>query len=185
MLELEKRGIPTVMWVGSHFANDAKVSARSFGFDALAMAKMEKSTAAHSPEELYRIVDNAIDQVIDGLTKPIALPEAEVAAPSKTITFQGNDLLDATEKMNRQFIEWGWSDGFPLVPPTRQAVERMLKGTRLGRDKVICELEPGNGIATVEKIALNALMAGCRPEQQAGLRARSCLDCERAPRSRS
>lgn len=164
MLELEKRGTPTVMWTSSSFANDAQVSARAFGFDTLAMAVMEKATAAHSPEELYHIVDNSIDQVTDGLTKPVAKREAEAVLPSKVITIQGDDLLDATEKMNQQFLGWGWSDGFPLVPPTSQAVERMLQGTHLSWDKVLCELEPGNGIATVEKIAINAVMAGCRPE---------------------
>jgi len=164
MVELEKRGIPTVMWTSDYFVNDGEVSARSFGFDTIAMATMEKGTAAHPPEELCRMVDASIDQVIAGLTKPVAKRKAEAPAPSKTITIQGNDLLDATEKMTRQFLEEGWSDGFPLVPPTLQAVEQMLTGTQLGRDKVICELEPGNGIATVEKIAINAVMAGCRPE---------------------
>jgi hypothetical protein len=80
------------------------------------------------------------------------------------ITVQGDDQLDATEKMNRQFLGQGWSDGFPLVPPTTKAVERMLTGTQLSWDKVILELEPGNGLATVQKIAINAVMAGCRPE---------------------
>ena len=169
MLELEKRGIPTVMWTSAPFANDGEVSARSFGFETLAMAVMEKATAAHSPEELHRIVDASIDQVIAGLTKPVVRRKAEAAAPSKAITTQGDDLLDATEKMNRRFLEEGWSDGFPLVPPTRQAVERMLTGTKLGWDKVICELEPGNGMASVEKIAINAVMAGCRPEHMPAL----------------
>jgi len=50
------------------------------------------------------------------------------------------------------------------VPPTTKAVERMLTGTQLSWDKVILELEPGNGLATVQKIAINAVMAGCRPE---------------------
>lgn len=164
MTELEKRGIPIVMWTGSYFTRDAQVSARAFGFDTLAMAVIEKATAARSPEDLHQMVDNSIDQVIDGLTKPVARPEAKVTLPSKMITIQGNDLLDATEKMNRQFLEEGWSDGFPLVPPTPQAVEQMLKGTHLSREIVLCELEPGNGIASVEKIAINAVMAGCRPE---------------------
>lgn len=164
MLELEKRGIPTVMWTSVPFVNDGEVSARSFGFETLAMAVMEKATAAHSPEELYRVVATSIDQVLDGLTKTAVRRKAEAPAPSKVITVQGNDLLDATEKMNRQFLKEAWSDGFPLVPPTPQAVEQMLTGTQLSRDKVICKLEPGRGTATVEKIAINAVMAGCRPE---------------------
>src|SRR5690606_32726792 len=66
---------------------------------------------------------------------------------------------------NRAAIERGWSDGFPLVPPTPEAVERMLTGAPMDRDAVIAEaLYPGLGIATLEKIAINGVMAGCRPE---------------------
>jgi hypothetical protein len=164
MLELEKRGISTVLWAASNFANDAEVSARAFGFNTLAIATLEKDTAARSSEELYRIVDNSFDQITDGLTKPVTRRKAEAVAPSKMLTFQGDDQLDAAEKMNRHFVDQGWSDGFPLVPPTAQAVKRVLAGTQLNWDKVICELEPGNGLATVEKIATNAVMAGCQPE---------------------
>jgi hypothetical protein len=84
--------------------------------------------------------------------------------PSEIITIQGDDLLNATEKMNRHFLSEGWSDGFPLVPPTPKTVEQMLTGTRLGREQAIAVVDPGHGIATVEKIAINAVMAGCRPE---------------------
>lgn len=164
MLELEKRGTPTVMWTSVAFVNDGEVSARAFGFDTLAMATIEKATAAHPPEELCRMINASINQIIEGLTKPVAKYKAEAPALSKMITIQGNDLLDATGKMNRQFLEEGWSDGFPLVPPTPQAVELMLNGTHLSREIVLCELEPGNGIASVEKIAINAVMAGCIPE---------------------
>ena len=56
----------------------------------------------------------------------------------------------------------------------------MLTGTTLPRDEVVCLLPPGSGYATVEKIAVNAVMAGCRPEHLpvviAGARALSMLD---------
>lgn len=164
MLELEKRGIPTVNWCVFGFVEDAKMSAKVFGLKGLPLAVIPHDPAFEDPEQLRETVAKSIDQVIDGLTKEVMEVKAEAALPSEVLTIQGADLLDATEKMNRQFLDEGWSDGFPLVPPTRQAVEQMLKGTSLSRDAVIAVLEPGFGIATVEKIAINMVMAGCRPE---------------------
>jgi hypothetical protein len=60
--------------------------------------------------------------------------------------------------------EQGWTDGLPVYPPTRRMLERMLACTDRARDEVIGNIPPLNGAATVEKIAINAIMAGCRPE---------------------
>src|SRR5918993_23126 len=58
----------------------------------------------------------------------------------------------------------GWTDGLPVVPPTDAKVEAMI--AYLGRepDEVVGVVPPGEGIATIEKIAINAVMAGCKPE---------------------
>ena len=57
-----------------------------------------------------------------------------------------------------------WSDGLPVVPPTRERVERMLSCTTRKPDEVVANLAPGFGAATVERIAINAVMAGCRAD---------------------
>jgi hypothetical protein len=62
------------------------------------------------------------------------------------------------------WFEKGVTDGLPVVPPSRTRVERMLAGTRRPRDEVVGELPPNYGRLTVEKIAINAVMAGCRPD---------------------
>jgi hypothetical protein len=62
------------------------------------------------------------------------------------------------------FFERGVTDGLPVVPPTRERVERMLGGTRRRRDETAGEMPPNYGRLTIEKIAVNAVMAGCRPE---------------------
>src|SRR5207302_3087779 len=54
--------------------------------------------------------------------------------------------------------------GLPVVPPTRERVGRMLAGTRRGPDELIGEMPPNYGRLTIEKAAINAVMAGCRPE---------------------
>lgn len=75
--------------------------------------------------------------------------------------FEAPDDLDA---INRLYRERRWSDGLPVVPPTVERVERMLRHTRRPRDAVVARVAPGFGAATVERIAINAVMAGCDPE---------------------
>ena len=58
----------------------------------------------------------------------------------------------------------GWSDGLPVVPPTPARVLRMLTGTTRAPDEVVTVVPPDLIPCTVEKVALNAVLAGCRPE---------------------
>lgn len=58
----------------------------------------------------------------------------------------------------------GWSDGLPVVPPTPARVLRMLEGTPRAPDDVVAVVPPDLVPCTVEKVAINAVMAGCRPE---------------------
>ncbi len=58
----------------------------------------------------------------------------------------------------------GWTDGLPVVPPTEARVLAMLDGTRRAPDEVVAVVPPNLAPATVEKVAINAVMAGCRPE---------------------
>ena len=58
----------------------------------------------------------------------------------------------------------GLDDGLPVVPPTEERVLRMLEGTTRPASDVVAQVPPNLAAATVEKIAVNAVMAGCRPE---------------------
>lgn len=62
------------------------------------------------------------------------------------------------------WFEKGVTDGLPVIPPSRARVERMLAASARARDHLVGEVAPNYGRATVEKIAINAVMAGCRPE---------------------
>ncbi len=61
-------------------------------------------------------------------------------------------------------FDQGFSDGLPLVPPTPERVMRMLSGTHRDPQDLVATMPPNMGEATVEKIAINAVMAGCKPE---------------------
>ncbi|MDQ1402474.1 MAG: hypothetical protein QOG03_790 [Actinomycetota bacterium] len=58
----------------------------------------------------------------------------------------------------------GWSDGLPVVPPTEIRVMRMLDGTTRAPDEIVAVIPPDLVECTVEKVAVNAVLAGCRPE---------------------
>src|SRR3954470_14833580 len=86
----------------------------------------------------------------------------EMNAPNeRAATFEAIDDLDA---INRLYRERLWTDGLPIVPPTAERVERMLGHTSRGRDEVVARIAPGYGAATIERIAINCVMAGCDPE---------------------
>ena len=69
------------------------------------------------------------------------------------------------DKLLALSIEEKWGDGLPLIPPTDDRVEAMLAGTsRLSTDIVVNEVPPKHGTATVELVAINAVMAGCEPK---------------------
>jgi hypothetical protein len=72
---------------------------------------------------------------------------------------QPDDTVDAIEF----FYEQGWTDGLPVVPPTIEKVRTMVERSGRAADELIAELPPKGGKATVEKVAANAVMAGCLP----------------------
>ena len=73
-------------------------------------------------------------------------------------------LPDSVEAVNEHFHAQGLTDGLPIMPPTPEAVRRMLSYTDRESQEVVAILPPQKGQATVEKIAINAVMAGCLPQ---------------------
>ncbi len=72
--------------------------------------------------------------------------------------------VDYPDDPMEQMFDRGWTDGLPVVPPTPARVLRMLQGTRRKPEDVMGAIPPSGEICTVEKAAINAVMAGCRPE---------------------
>jgi hypothetical protein len=72
---------------------------------------------------------------------------------------------DALDRVNDYFYERGWTDGLPIVPPTEERVRAMLGGMPWRKaDEVISTVPPKMGAASMHQIAVNTVMAGCRPE---------------------
>lgn len=93
-----------------------------------------------------------------GLADELAVRFGGVSFASREI-----DLPPLEDEFEYTFAR-GWSDGLPLVPPTPERVYRMLQGTRRDAAEVLGLVPPFHQPATVEKVAINAVMAGCKPE---------------------
>ena len=167
---LEKRGCPGVAIV-----SDAVIKAKKLLVDingmptcrVLAVPAVDYLVAKTDPELMRPVAEAAFDHIHDALTRPLTREEKEVEdfrydySPKK---FIGSDYSEANEKFQQYCTENFMTDGMPVVPPTREAVTRMLAGTAYPPDKEIGLMFPKQGRATVEKIAINAVMAGARPE---------------------
>ena len=186
MVALEKAGVPTATILSEGFQDDAYASAKAFGMGDIKFTVVPKVYNNITVEESIAQTDPAIDEVIKILTTSTnghAIEDAVLDNNVDGVTpevFEGEDQFDALDKYNAAFMDRDWGDGFPLIPPTPERVEAMLKGTTLGPDELICLLPPGTGYATVRKIAINGVMAGCKPEHlpvlMAGAKAMATLD---------
>ena len=125
------------------------------------------TTASRPAEELTKVAKESAPAIIDSLTKKgeekVTKSEPFKPQPAKVIPLWGKNYADAANQMEKFLLVNRWSDGLPVVPPTKEAVEEMLAGTELPRDQVVAIVDPKKGVATVEKIAINAVMAGARP----------------------
>ena len=164
MVELERRGVPTVLFTAQTFVHDAHRSAASFGLPGLPLAVVPLPFSNQTPEAVHGMAREAFAQVVAGLTGPV---EAPATTPPESLderlVYEAEDLLAAADRMTADFLARGWSDGFAVVPPTERAVAAMLGGTRRSPDEVVATLEPGFGLATVRTLAVNAVMAGGAP----------------------
>ena len=87
-----------------------------------------------------------------------------VEAGMGNLTSRLLEVRDNPEAVNQLFLDKGWSDGLPIVPPTPERVERMLAAIDMDPQRVLMRIPPSWGDATTEKLAINAVMAGCLPE---------------------
>jgi len=118
-------------------------------------------------ERAKPVAESALETMIEMLTRPVTAEEKKPkmdAGFSKTIQVTGEDTIAAVENLNQLFMDNQWADGLPILPPTRERVKWMLTGTSRSPEEEIGPISPRNGIATVEKIAINAVMAGAKPE---------------------
>jgi hypothetical protein len=170
---LEKLGIPGVFMVCNTFADDAKSAAVDNGMPTV--RRREVSSA-----EFYKLrgdvktvkplVEDILDDFVNALTTPLTPEESNPTEEKMSddgetaVTVTAESYRVALEEFNQKYLDNRWGDGLPLIPPTKEAVDWMLSGTSRNPYEVLGTINPKHGIATIEKIAINAVMAGAKPE---------------------
>ena len=167
---MEKLGKPGVYVCTDNFIHDAKSAAEDVGMPRARIVTVKASDYYRlrgTDEEIKPIAAAIINTLIDGLKRPLTPEEASTARKKEMldpITVRAANYELAVQKFNQVFLDNKWGDGLPLVPPTEEAVQAMLRATNRSPSEVIGTVAPKNGIATIEKIAINSVMAGAKPQ---------------------
>ncbi len=164
MIEIEKTGKPAIPIVSGRFEEDAIASSRAFAMPDLQFVIVPRIYRNLAIEECVSQTEAAIDSIVEVLTVDQKRSRRERDSTTPIERFEGEDRWDAILKMNEQWLMRDWGDSLVLHPPTPDAVADLVAGTGLDRDDLVCDMPPGFGLATVEKIAINAAMAGASPE---------------------
>jgi hypothetical protein len=161
-VSIEDRQKPVVMLANYGFNNDAESASRSKGMPGLRVVSTKVPCEGTVIADIEAGLDEAWHDIITALTKPLTAeeksPRVEKTETPARIIFKGS-----LEEVNHFFYRRGWTDGLPIIPPREEAVTEMLTGTDLPREHSLGKLQSRLGKATIEKIAINAVMAGALP----------------------
>lgn len=122
------------------------------------------------PIELFLVeseiipIKKRLSEFVDGLTKWAPRVRSEGIIKPPLISLQGNDFEEIFTSANYLFLKNMWGDGLPILLPTVERVEWILRGTDDSPETRIGKFMPKGGIVTVETLAITLAMAGGRPE---------------------
>lgn len=156
----ESAGIPSATLVCESFATLAKAASQGLGYPNIAVAPVRGHPGLQSKEELQQNVrELTLEGVIRCLTEMPAMATVGGEPGPRDVVCRGS-----FEAVNEYFLKHELSDGLPVVPPTIAKVEAFLRHTQRRPDEVLGVMLPDNRAATVWSVAVNGVMAGCRPE---------------------
>ena len=161
----EYAGVPSVIIAGPGFVDQARYTALNSGVAVLRVAKYPGAFALHTEAELIRNTREVLwPQIVAGLTKPIT-PEEKAAGEKGSKGDIRDDVFYGTfDEVQSFFKEMNWTDGLPVVPPTFEKVNGFLKYTPYKWNDTIAVLPPAHRDVKAWHVAVNAVMAGCKPE---------------------
>jgi hypothetical protein len=143
----------------SAFYPKALHDCRTLGLPDARIAEFTHPLGGLSDEQLQERAGKLYESVLKQLKKaPVLRPQEAPTA--------GAERLQAPAKpadLQLWLFEQGLSDGFPVIAPTLAAVAEMVGGSRRSGSELVGIVPPRLGVATVEQVAVNAVMAGCRP----------------------
>jgi len=152
--------LPTAALCCEGFVGQAKSSSVGLGYPDIGIAPIPGHVDVQTGDELREnVIGVTLGKLIECLT--LAAPnsvQAQEPDPYE-IAFQGS-----FEEVNRFFLENEWSEGLCIVPPTPEKIGEFLSFTDRSRDEVLGILLPDNRTASIWNVAVNGVMASCRPE---------------------
>jgi len=156
----ESAGIPSATLVCESFMTLSKAASQGLGYPNIAVAPVRGHPGLQSKEALQQNVrELTLDGVLNALLKMPAPVTVGGEPGARDVICSGT-----FEEVNEYFLKHELSDGLPIVPPTVEKVEAFLRHTDRNADDVLGVMLPDNRAATVWSIAVNGVMAGCRPE---------------------
>jgi len=168
-----KYGVPTVAMHTDKFDRVVRSVAEVNGMPDLAQVFVPQPIMGKTPRELRAYVDGVdpitgrtvMQEVVEGLTRTRDGARGTIEYDRSTPRLVEPD---SEENLHRLFLERNWTDNLPIVLPTEERVATMLSGTRRKPDEVVGRMRSTHFREywqyTVEKVAVNAVMAGARPE---------------------
>jgi len=146
---------------------DGREIERRMGFDRGEWQTLDESLAALARRARASIDWNALPEWRPGCGSLSVDPRYadRLRAEAENSPLRARKIEIAPDDDEIEFMfDQGFTDGLPVVPPTPERVIRMLAGTRRDPQSIVAVVPPNMGEATVEKVAINAVMAGCKPE---------------------
>ena len=167
-------GVPTVAVHTDIFHEVTQEVAKVNGMPRMRQAYVQQPIMGKSPAQLRAAVEGAdlisgrpfMQEVIEGLTQPFAAGDLQDSSLDRSTPRFVEP--DTEENLQQLFRDNYWSDMLPIVLPTEERIEAMLTGTSRKRDELVGRMRPTGfreyWAYDVEKVAINAVMAGAKPE---------------------
>ena len=156
----EAAGFPTSSLTCEGFVKQAAVTSVGLGMPSIPVAVVPGHIGTKTPQELRDDILNAtLDDVVNNLTVMPDLVRDQAEPAARAIVVRGG-----FQKVNSYFVEHEYSDGLPIIPPTREAIDAFLRYAERDSNESLGTLLPDKRAATIWSIAVNGVMAGCRPE---------------------
>lgn len=160
----EHAGVPSVAIVSDAFARMAEAVARAIGIEGVPLAVYPGVILTDSDDAfIAKVRERLVPQLVAGLTD--ASTSARPPSSASSEPAPRDVILTGTyDAVQEHFLHHRWTDGLPITPPTVERVERFLRFTDRDPDEVLGIAPPAHREATVWNVAVNGVLAGCRPE---------------------
>ena len=158
-------GIPSVMIAAPGFDVQAKTTAYNNGVPVLRVAVYPGAFASHTEEELKQNTREFLwPQILEALTTQITDEEYLDNQQLEPTDPQAPIFSGTIDEVNEFYNDMMWSDGMPIIPPTLARVQEFMDFTDYRWDRTIAVLSPSYRSTLVWHVAINGVMAGCKPE---------------------